>query len=245
MVSVMLPGDLAWVLDLLGFDWPNVDEDRLRAAAAGHRRMAAQVAQAASHGKAGGSAVRAVNAGRSVQAFASRWGTVSAPHLGHLEQVYGLTADVQDVMAGIVTGAKIAVIAQLTALAAEIATAAAASVVTFGLSDAAGLAVTAVTRVTVRELLDELERQLVSAAGQLLAGEAMQALSASVGNLLSQGVADYVGTGHGISVTSAATSGVSAAGRGARWLASGAGSQQVGSGLGASAAAGLLGHGGE
>jgi hypothetical protein len=40
-------------------------------------------------------------------------------------------------------------------------------------------------------------------------GEAFQALSASVGNLVSQGVADYVGTGHGISVSAAAKAGES------------------------------------
>jgi hypothetical protein len=32
-MSIMLPGDLAWVLDMLGFNWPNVDEAQLRAAA--------------------------------------------------------------------------------------------------------------------------------------------------------------------------------------------------------------------
>ena len=85
-------------------------------------------------------------------------------------------------------GAKAAVIAQLIALAGEIAAAAAGSVMTFGLSDAAGLAATALTRITVREILDELERQLIVVAEQLLAGEALQALSASIGNLISQGV---------------------------------------------------------
>ena len=93
-------------------------------------------------------------------------------------------------MADVAEGAKAAVIAQLIALAGEIAAAAARSVMTFGLSDAVGLAATALTRITVREILDELERQLIVVAEQLLAGEALRALSASIGNLISQGVAD-------------------------------------------------------
>ena len=155
-------------------------------------------AKAASGVANGVGAVTAKSTGRSVQAFASHWGQVSASHLGRLTQVYELTADAQDVMANVVEGAKAAVIAHLIALAGEIAAAAAGSVMTFGLSDAAGLAATALTRITVREILDELERQLIVVAEQLLAGEVLQALSASIGNLLSQGVADYVGTGHGV-----------------------------------------------
>ena len=197
-VSIMLTGDLAWVLDMLGFNWPNVDEDQPRAAASDHRRLAAQVGQAASGVANRIGAVTAKNTGRSVQAFASHWGQVSASHLGRLAQVYELTADTQAVMADAVEGAKAAVIAQLIALAGEIAAAAAGSVMTFGLSDATGLAATALTRITVREILDELERQLIVVAEQLLAGEALQALSASIGNLISQGVADYVGTGRGV-----------------------------------------------
>ena len=73
-------------------------------------------------------------------------------------------------MAGVIEGAKAAVIAQLIALAGEIAVAAAGSVLTFRLSDAAGLAATALTRITVREILDDLKRQLIVVAEQLLAG---------------------------------------------------------------------------
>ena len=240
-VSIMLPGDLAWVLDMLGFNWPNVDEDQLRAAASDHRRLAAQVGQAASGGAAGAGAVTAKNTGSSVHAFASHWGEVSASHLDRLAQVYDLTAGTQDVMAGVVEGAKAAVIAQLIALAGEIAAAAAGSVLTFGLSDAAGLAATALTRITVREILDDLERQLIVVAGQLLAGEAVQALSASIGNLVSQGVADYVGTGHGVSIGQAAGAGVAASRQGVAGLG-GTGTSQVAAGLGVGTIAGLA-HG--
>lgn len=244
-MSIMLPGDLAWVLNLLGFAWPNVDEDQLRAAAADHRRIAGQVEQAASHGNAGTATVSGANEGMAAQAFASRWARVSQPHLGRLAQVYGITADMQDVMADIVEGAKAAVIAQLVALAAEIAAAAAASVVTFGLSDAAGMAATALTRITVQEILDELEHQLVSAVGQVVAGEVFQALSASAANLLAQGVADYVGTGHGLSASQAADAGARAAEQSAASLGSGHGAAQIASGIGVATVTGLAKQGGE
>ena len=240
-MSLMLPTDLAWVLNLLGFNWPNVDEDQLRTAAADHRRLAAQVEQAKADGTSGAGVVTGANTGRSVQAFASKWGSVSASHLGRLQTVYELTADAQDLMAEVVAGAKGAVIAQLIALAAEITTAVAASVVTFGLSDAAGLAATALTKVTVQEILNELERQVVSLAEQLIACEAMNALSASVGNLLAQGAADYVGSGHGLSLGAAATAGTASATQTAHWLTSGQGAGQAASAAGAGTVTGLAG----
>ena len=70
-MSIMLTGDLAWVLDMLGFNWPNVDEDQLRAGASDHRRLAAQVGEAASGVADGVGAIAEKNTGRSVQMFAS------------------------------------------------------------------------------------------------------------------------------------------------------------------------------
>lgn len=32
-MSIVLPGELDWVLDLLGFEWPNLDEDLIMQAA--------------------------------------------------------------------------------------------------------------------------------------------------------------------------------------------------------------------
>jgi hypothetical protein len=114
-------------------------------------------------------------------------------HLDRLAQVYGLTADALDAIALVVEGAKIAVVAQLAALAAEIAAAAAASIFTFGLSDAAGLAATALTRVTVQQVLDALERQVISLAEGLAVSEALAALAASAASLAGQAASSYVG----------------------------------------------------
>jgi collagen type III alpha len=238
-MSVMLPYELVWVLNLLGFMWPNVDEDELRAAATQHRQMASQVMAALSVGDHGARAVTSRNAGQSVRAFASRWDRLSAVHLRRLHTVYELIADVQDAMADIVEGAKVAVGAQVTALAAEITAAAAASIVTFGISDAAGLAATAVTRITVREILDALERGLISMAEQLAAGEVLTALSASMASLAGQGVSDYVGTGHGISMAGAASDGLSAGSRGIDELAGHSGVTEAGLGVAVGATGGF------
>jgi collagen type III alpha len=238
-MSVMLPYELVWVLNLLGFMWPNVNEDELRAAAVQHRRLASQVMAARLVGDHGARTVVSRNVGQSVRAFSSHWDGLSAVHLQHLHTVYELVADLQDAMADVVEGAKVAVVAQLTVLAEEIAAAAAASIITLGISDAADLAATAVTRITVREILEALERGLISMAEQLAAGEALTALSASTASLAGQGVSDYVGTGHGISMAGAASDGLSAGSRGIGELLGHQGVSEAGLGVAVGATGGL------
>jgi hypothetical protein len=191
-MSVMLPTDLAWVLNLLGFNWPNIDEDQLRAAAAADRRLAARAEAAREHTDAARQIITGRNSGISVDAFGAHAQKVTV-HLDRLAQVYGLAADALDTIALVVEGAKIAVVAQLAALAAEIAAAAAATIFTFGLSDAAGLAATALTRITVEQILDELERRVISLAEGLAVSEAVSALAASAASLADKAATAYVG----------------------------------------------------
>ena len=241
----MLPEDLVWVLNLLGFNWPDVNEDDLASAATRNRKLAEQVRQAQSRGEAGHGAVTSANKGASVDAFSSHWQGTGGPHLDRLAQVYDVTGDGLDAIAAAVVGMKGAVIAQLVALAAEIASAAAASVVTFGISDALGLAATAATRFTVREIIDEAEKQIGKMIEQMVAGEALQALASSTASLVSQGVGNYTGTQHGISLAQSADAGLKSAAGGAEGMASAPGEAQTGAGAGAATVRGLLDKGKE
>jgi hypothetical protein len=209
-MSIMLPSDLAWVLNLLGFNWPNIDEDKLRACAATDRKLAARCDTAQAHTDAATTIITTRNKGKAASAFGSRGKKVSV-HLDRLKTVYDVTADALDAIADVVEGAKIAVIAQLVFLAGEIAAAAAATIFTFGISDALGLAATAATKITVQGILDELEDQVVKFAEMVAVGAALNALLASVASLAEQATSDYVGTGHGVSLTAAANAGGSAA----------------------------------
>jgi hypothetical protein len=209
-MSIMLPSDLAWVLNLLGFNWPNIDEDKLRACAVTDRKLAAQCDTAKGHTDAATTIVTTSNKGKAASAFGAHGRKVSV-HLDRLKTVYTVTADALDGIADVVEGAKIAVIAQLVFLAGEIAAAAAATIFTFGISDALGLAATAATRITVQGILDELENQAVKFAEMVAMGAALNALLASVASLAEQSTKDYVGTGSGVSVTAALSAGGSGA----------------------------------
>jgi len=184
------------VFNILGFFWPNIDEEKLRGCAVIDRKLATQCDTARAHTAAATAVVTSHNKGKAATAFGGHSEKVSV-HLSRLKTVYEVTADALDGLADVVEAAKIAVIAQLTLLAGEIAVAAAASIFTFGISDALGLAATAATRITVQGILDELERQAVKFAEMVVAGTAFNALMASVASLAEQSTKDYLGPGAG------------------------------------------------
>jgi hypothetical protein len=80
------------------------------------------------------------------------------------------------------------VIAQLTALAIQIAAAAAAAPFTFGLSSVTGMGATQVARLIVRRLLDELKQPLHEAITEAMKEPAVSAIEAIITDLIRQTV---------------------------------------------------------
>ena len=72
-MSIMLPDELVWVLDLLGYDWPNLDEDKLFACAQAWRDFANDIAEAESDGSSAANAVVSANSGEAIEKFSESW----------------------------------------------------------------------------------------------------------------------------------------------------------------------------
>lgn len=114
-MGMMLPNELIWVMEKLGFDWPDVDEDELYRGAriistftgelegriqAIDRKMNGDVA-AAMRGQAGPAAVAAWNANR-------------AQNLQKLLDLLGTVPTGMDIAGGVVTGLKVKVIVDVS-----------------------------------------------------------------------------------------------------------------------------------
>src|SRR5437879_12757709 len=72
-MSRMLPGELAWVLDLLGFNWPQADEDRLMEAAQHWKDFASELGHIRQDAERVAAQVGAENRGAAVEAFGQDW----------------------------------------------------------------------------------------------------------------------------------------------------------------------------
>ena len=190
---MMLPDELEWVLEMLGYKWPTANEDKLRDCAALWRQFGEQVTDL--HTKANSSAGQVIehNAGESIDKFRKTYekfdgGGGQDGYLRNAAEAAFLIANVLEACAYLVEFAKWAVIAQLIALAIQIAAAAAAAPFTFGLSSVAGMGATQAARLIVRRLLDELKQALIEAIIETMKEPAISAVEAMITDLVRQTV---------------------------------------------------------
>ncbi|MHC5259982.1 WXG100-like domain-containing protein [Streptomyces sp. UC4497] len=189
----MLPDELTWLLDLIGIEWPNVDEDDYREMADALREFANSIDGSRNTTAAAVQRLLSVNEGPATDAFAAHWGKVDGKHLHNLAEAGRLGAMALDGAAIAVTGAKAMAIAQLVALGVEIATAQAAAPFTFGLSELGALGATQATRIVVRRLLREAEQMVVDEIMGLASGPVFSALGSMAGDLAIQVGANALG----------------------------------------------------
>src|SRR2546421_10627670 len=113
-MSINLPHWLAEVVNLLGFNWPEIDEDQLRDAARGLRQYADKCQQShdVTHGVVNGGLQQAY-AAQSYTALAQVWAQQSQGHMSTLIDACRMLADGLDVAAVGVEGMKDACLVQL------------------------------------------------------------------------------------------------------------------------------------
>jgi len=169
-MSLTLPDDLTWVLNVLGFMWPEADEDKLRVCAQAWRAFGAEVTRVNQDTRLVAAQVSADNSGESIDAFERYWHGIGGGggDFDRAKEAADHMATALDGMATLVEGVKIAIIAQLGLLAAEIIADQLAAPETLGLSEgvAAGeiLITRGILRRIIRDGIEQVGREIV---GQL------------------------------------------------------------------------------
>ncbi|MEV5599087.1 PE-PGRS family protein [Streptomyces sp. NPDC052496] len=193
-MALTLPGEVVWVLDLLGYHWPEADEDKLMACGQAWLEFAGQVGRTDGRG---GTAVREVvsgNSGEAVRRFTGEWEDFSGGPGSYLTDAR-IAADVIgvafEVAAAAVFAAKAEVIVQLVVLAVELIAAQAAAPFTLGLSEVGALGVTQATRLMVRRLLDTLKREVVEAVTKAMADAAEKGVREIASDVVRNQVKDF------------------------------------------------------
>jgi uncharacterized protein YukE len=196
-VSIELPGEVVWFLNLIGVNWPNVDEDQVRAFA-GHVRDFANNVDG-TH-QAASSTVRQMGAaysGSSYERLVETWARMSDDHMKGLVEACHVVADALDVAADAIVAAKAAAIAELVALAASFVADQAAAVVTLGAAEAAEVLVVEAGKKLVNGLIQQLEMliigQVISAAVEPLE----QTVERALGGLAFKGLESALGAPSG------------------------------------------------
>lgn len=135
-MGLTIPGELASLLSMLGYDWPQSDETALFQLAGEWTGMADRISGAAAELEAAARTVIDNNSGASFTEFAGEWNDgESAPrNIVDTTNPTNIIGIGLIVAAGVVLALKIQVIVQLVLLAIQIAQAIATAVATFGAS---------------------------------------------------------------------------------------------------------------
>jgi hypothetical protein len=135
-MGLMIPGQLATLLNDLGYMWPETDEQTLFQMGTSWTGFSGTVRQPVADAHAHAQQVWSANQGQAIEAFKQAWNHPAGPHKNLLDGATGATGIGAGLMvcAGIVLALKINVIVQLVELAIEIIEAIATAPVTFGAS---------------------------------------------------------------------------------------------------------------
>jgi RHS repeat-associated protein len=184
-VALELPG---WVINafyLVGLPWPAIDEDQLRAWAAGVRSFTDDLGDSSARTQQAVSALAGSSQSAATDTLAAHWDSHSRLISGLHGPLYDF-AEALDLAADAVVVQKGAVIAAAVALATEFVATQVAAFFTFGADEALLPEEIISTRAIVEFALKDLEMELL----QKLAGTAAQAVSDDVSRFLGNLLAD-------------------------------------------------------
>ncbi|MFE1881957.1 WXG100-like domain-containing protein [Streptomyces diastatochromogenes] len=156
-----LPGWLDEVLDFIGINFPNVDEDDYREMADAMRDFADKFEGHGADAHKTVEAILASSRGWAVHSMQSHWSQVKAGHLDKIPELARLFADACDVVADIIFGMKTKAEAELAIMAGSVGLSVGLAVFTGGLSAVIGAAETAAMRQLVKRIIDEAADRIV------------------------------------------------------------------------------------
>ncbi|MFE6062180.1 nucleic acid/nucleotide deaminase domain-containing protein [Streptomyces sp. NPDC056431] len=167
-----LPDDLVEVLDLVGVDWPQIDEDEVKASAKDFRKLAEGIRDAV---KEGNDACSHIVAGKSkgdtVKAIDRRWGKLTTRDLSTFSEGCDDLGGALDDCADLIVTCKVAIIAKLTATAATATAGVVGMFFTAGLSGLLSAAAIAAARLIIQEAIDYAIEQITSIVTDKIEGK--------------------------------------------------------------------------
>lgn len=156
-----IPGWLDEVLDFIGINFPNVDEDDYREMADAMREFADTFEGHGGDAHLAVSRILSSSEGWAVDAFEKHWNQVKAGHLEKLPELARLFADACDALAEIVFWMKTKAEAELAVMAGSVGLSIGLAWVTGGLSAVLGAAEIQAMRQVVKRIIDEAVDRIV------------------------------------------------------------------------------------
>ena len=156
-----LPLPVVNFLNVIGVPWPYLNEDTVSQFAGLIREFRAAVATTHEDSSEAVAAITRAHQSVSTEIMQSGWTSLTARHVDELTTGCTVLADALDVAAGYIVAQKAEAIGVLVGMASAFVADQAASVVTFGLAEAAVPAIVAGAEAVVRSLAADIEQYLL------------------------------------------------------------------------------------
>ena len=196
-MSIELPSEVAWFLNLIGVPWPNIDEDQVRAFAGHVRDFAGNIDSAHQAATSTVQQMGAAYSGRSYEQLVETWARMSNDHMTELVDACHVVADALGVAADAIVAAKAAAIAELAALAASFIADQAAAVATFGIAEAGLALIEEAGKKLMNALIQQLEMLIVGQVIEAAVTPLERVVERALGGLVFQGLASALGVPSG------------------------------------------------
>lgn len=175
-MAIELPSAVVDFLNVIGINFPQVNEDSVRDFATHVRDFATNVDGTHQAATATVQQMNSAYSGSSYEALVSKWAQMSSSHMTDLVDACHVVADALDAAADVIVAMKVEAIGELVVLAASFVADQAAAVVTFGLAEAALAAI----EEAGEKICEVLEQQLVQYVIGKVITAAVQPLEAVV-----------------------------------------------------------------
>ncbi|GAA2260116.1 hypothetical protein GCM10010430_50220 [Kitasatospora cystarginea] len=185
-MALELPPELGTVLNLLGLDWPQANEDEVNRLADELRRLASTLDSVQMNADKALTVLKEVYHGASADKLAEFWGTVSK-YSGMVVEACGATAAALNAAALVIEGCKGATVTQLVATQGEMAAASATGPWSSAAVVAAG-----------RQIVSSILEEAVSALGHALAQPVADLVETVVKEVTGQGAGSSNSPGFGV-----------------------------------------------
>jgi uncharacterized protein YukE len=196
-MALELPGEVVSLLNFIGINWPNVNEDKVREFASHIRDFASKVDQNHQDSTAAIKKMADVYQGASYDALLAKWGQMSDSHMSELVTACHTVATALDVAADVIVAMKDAAIAELVALAASFVADQAAAVATLGLAEAAEVLIVEAAKKAVNYLEQQLEQYIIGEVIEAAVHPLIEVVGRAAGGLMFQSAESVLGVSAG------------------------------------------------
>ncbi|GAA0665895.1 hypothetical protein GCM10010193_16690 [Kitasatospora atroaurantiaca] len=196
-MAIELPGEVVSLLSFIGINWPTVNEDKVREFASHVREFAENVESAHQDSTATVQRLGEAYEGASYEALLAKWAALSDSHMNELVQACHVVATALDIAADVIVAMKVETIAELVVLAAAFVADQAAAVATFGLAEAAVIAIEEAAKRLINYLEQQLEQYIIGQVIEAAIDPLIEVVAGAVAGLVFEAAESALGVSGG------------------------------------------------